>query len=432
MLKTISQVDTYEIRAEGAVSDFDRRTLFLLYQPILGNEALSVYFTLMELADNQIDTHYQLIMITQMSMAQLVKACERLEALSLLYTYVARTDETHILYEVKLPQVPGQFFADPLFSALLYSYTGASSFYKLQNQFAPVPTVDMHAYREVTARFDDVFALEPLQMVPDIQAVDAKKKQVRGQTQLKNSDFSFEVMYGALPVQIFTRAMFTPATLERLEKIAYLYQIDSATMAKILYDAYDVIREAIDFDQVAELAREYNQLHYGKSDARIVEQAESSKTITQPQDGLERLLQIYQTNSPYMYLKSRLKREPNQYEMNIIHLMMNDYKFNPEVINVLFDYVLGSQEEMGGTKFTKPYISEIANQWQHKHIQTAKAALEEIQQFRKQAENRSKPRNVQSKVALSDDEYVPKYDEPKQSEINISDEELENILKNLK
>ena len=88
---TILPADTYTVVNKTILSNHDRKLIRMLYQPIIGYSAVSLYFTLLDdldkleiLSDDL--THYHLMATMQFKLEDIVKSREKLEAVGLLKT----------------------------------------------------------------------------------------------------------------------------------------------------------------------------------------------------------------------------------------------------------------------------------------------------------------------------------------------------------
>ena len=90
--KTILPADTYTVINKTVLNDSDRKLISMLYQPIIGFTAVSLYFTLLDDLDklevmSQDLTHHHLMATMQLKLEDIVIAREKLEASGLIKTY---------------------------------------------------------------------------------------------------------------------------------------------------------------------------------------------------------------------------------------------------------------------------------------------------------------------------------------------------------
>ena len=99
----IQPTNLYVVQSEGVLSEFDRKTLFSLYLPIVGSQALTLYMTLWDELFQVPTAHFRLLTQLNISLPQLVESRKRLESLGLLQTYRLSGDLPQFMYEPILP-----------------------------------------------------------------------------------------------------------------------------------------------------------------------------------------------------------------------------------------------------------------------------------------------------------------------------------------
>ena len=86
---TILPADTYTIVNKTVLTDKDRKVISMLYQPIIGYTAVSLYYTLLDDLDkleliSEDLTHHHLMATMQLKLEDIVIAREKLEGVGLL------------------------------------------------------------------------------------------------------------------------------------------------------------------------------------------------------------------------------------------------------------------------------------------------------------------------------------------------------------
>ena len=87
--------DSYVVINKSIITEIDKKILIDLYQPIIGNKPISLYYTLLnDLEKNNIMTecltHHHLQTIMQISLEDITSSREKLEAVGLLKTYLKK------------------------------------------------------------------------------------------------------------------------------------------------------------------------------------------------------------------------------------------------------------------------------------------------------------------------------------------------------
>ncbi|MCX5775202.1 MAG: hypothetical protein NTV44_02420, partial [Firmicutes bacterium] len=118
-MEFISPEDFLEIRFASILTDFDRKIVCELYQPLIGHSALAVFFTLWSEHERYLEvfTHDHLFAVMQINAGGFQKAKAALEAVGLLKTYSKKENGIrYFIYELYAPKAPFEFFDDALFS----------------------------------------------------------------------------------------------------------------------------------------------------------------------------------------------------------------------------------------------------------------------------------------------------------------------------
>ena len=130
MLKErVLPADTFMVVNKTILNDNDRKLLVMLYQPIVGSVAISLYFSLWSYLDkmefmSQEWTHHHLMTNMRMSLEDIIQSRERLEGIGLLKIYVKKDKVNNFVYEMYSPLSAYDFFLNPILSVSLYNNIG--------------------------------------------------------------------------------------------------------------------------------------------------------------------------------------------------------------------------------------------------------------------------------------------------------------------
>ena len=158
---SILPADTYTVLNKTIITDKDRKLISMLYQPIIGYTAVSLYYTLiddldrLEIISDDL-THYHLMTTMQLKLDDIVIAREKLEAVGLLKTYMKKDNINQYVYLLFSPITPHDFFNHPILNIVLYNNVGKKEYDKLLNYFK-VPRLNLKEYDDITHSFDEVF-----------------------------------------------------------------------------------------------------------------------------------------------------------------------------------------------------------------------------------------------------------------------------------
>ena len=177
---SILPADTYVVVNKTVIREDDRRLLTMLYQPIIGYTAVSLYFTLIDDLDelkrisNDLN-HYHLMSIMQLRLEDIMIAREKLEAVGLLKTYLKKGNVNNYVYLLYSPISANEFFNHPILNIVLYNNIGKKEYLKRQEMFK-VPRVRLTDYEDVSRKFNEVFkssTLKPFEVIEDDDEFDA-------------------------------------------------------------------------------------------------------------------------------------------------------------------------------------------------------------------------------------------------------------------
>ena len=114
---SVLPADTFIVVNKTVLSDKDRNILKLLYQPIIGHEAISLYYTFWsyldksELLSNEW-THHHILKDMLISNSEFEDAKVKLEAVGLLKTYVKNGNINNYVYELYSPISACEFIGE--------------------------------------------------------------------------------------------------------------------------------------------------------------------------------------------------------------------------------------------------------------------------------------------------------------------------------
>ena len=109
---TVLPADTYTVINKTIITDKDKKILTMLYQPIIGFAAVSLYNTFLDDLDKQEVmssdlTHHHLMSIMQLKLEDILIAREKLEAVGLIKTYLKKDNINQYVYLIFSPISPG-------------------------------------------------------------------------------------------------------------------------------------------------------------------------------------------------------------------------------------------------------------------------------------------------------------------------------------
>jgi replication initiation and membrane attachment protein len=372
----------------------ERDVLTLLYQPILGNEAYSLYLTLWSLIhrDRRKSPTFHHILLydaLRLSPQSFLKARKRLEAIGLINTY--HNSELY-LYELKAPLSAEEFIKDGSLGAYLFSKVGKEVFETLSNLFK-VFNEGKEGFENITSTFDNVFS--SLQKPIDTKYVYQTKS--KGKITVNHS-FDFDIFLDGLSKNFVDRRKITKTVKDKIRMLSYVYNLDEFTMQRAFMDSVDKNRN-IDLDALSINARKW--FEYDRETVVANGQKDPKEEVSYSD-----MLTKCKTENPSTILSILSGGKPSAQELKVVEQLMENYELELEVLNFLLVYVIGNLE---GDFPTYNYFDKIAVEWQRKKVNSIQNAIHTIKnrQTKFQKTNKKREKNTIPEDIESDwfDEY---------------------------
>ena len=121
---TILPADSYIVINKTTITESDRKIISMLYQPIIGYTAVSLYYTLLDDLDklqlmSEELTHHHLMATMQLKLDDIVIAREKLEGVGLLKTFFKKGNINSFVYLIYSPITANEFFNHPILNVIL-------------------------------------------------------------------------------------------------------------------------------------------------------------------------------------------------------------------------------------------------------------------------------------------------------------------------
>ena len=423
---TILPADIYQVVNKSMLNECDKLVLNMLYMPIIGNNAVSLYLTLYNelkaasFISSEIP-HHHLISCMSMSMNDIKESRLKLEGIGLLRTYYMEGNINSYVYELYSPLSANEFFSHPIFNMVLFNNVGKEEYKRLVNYFK-MPTINLKGYTEITVPFDMTFKSKnytPMEIEENIQ----KKEKLKLNYEL---DFDFDTLITSMPKNLFNVRTLTKTNKELIINLAFLYDIDPITMSDIIKTALNE-KGLIDVNELRKNVRKYYQVNNSNRLPSLIfkTQADYLKSPDCDNSKRGRIIKVFENTNPYNFLVSKYKGvKPTNRDMSVLEMLLVDLKLNPAVVNVLIDYVLKSNNN----KLVKSYIETIAGQWKRMGIETAKEAMEIAEkEHNKYKKKENKFKNIEESIPVWFDEKIEKTTATEDEK-----KELERLLKEYK
>ena len=418
--------DTYIVVNKTILSLEDRKKITMLYQPIIGHTAVSLYLTLiddlekMEFMSNEL-THHHLMSTMQLKLPDIIIAREKLEAVGLLKTYVKEENVNNYVYVLYSPLSVSDFFSHPILSVVLYNNLGKKEFDKLINYFK-IPKINLKDYTDITANFSTVFNVVSGNVIIDNDNI--IKKNI-GSIKM-DEKIDFDLLISSIPKNLVNEKCFNDETKNLINSLAFTYNIDSLNMQGLVRNSLNE-KGLIDKNELIQSCRNFYEFdNAGKLPTLIYsKQPDYLKSPQGDTSNRAKMIYTFENVTPLDYLRSKYKTgEPTMRELQIIEDLMVKQKMKPGVVNVLISYVL----KVNNNKFTRSYVETVASQWCRLNIETVEDAMAVAEkEHKKIMKLTEKPSTKPESKASAKKEELPAWFEKNIEKQDISKEEQEEL-----
>ena len=369
---TLLPADTYTVINKTVITDSDLKLVSMLYQPIIGYTAVSLYNTLVNDLDklqimSEEFTHHHLMSTMQLKLQDILIAREKLEGIGLLKTYIKKDSVNSYAYLLYSPISANEFFNHPILNVVLYNNLGKKEYDKLLNYYK-VPKIVLKDYEDVTASFDDVFA----SVRGNVLEVDDITKRDSNNI-LINKGIDFNLLISSIPEANLNDKCFNEETKELINALSFTYNLKTIDMQNLVRDSINK-KGLIDKNKLRKSCRDYYQFDNNGNLPTLIYNKQPSYLKNPAGDNSKRgkLVYAFENLTPYQFLKAKYKgAEPTARDKRLIENLLADQKFPPGVVNVLIAYVLKINNE----QLKKSYVETIAGQWKRLNIQTVEEAM---------------------------------------------------------
>lgn len=370
---TILPADTYTVINKTVINDSDRKIISMLYQPIIGFTAVSLYFTLLDDLDklelmSEDLTHHHLMATMQLKLEDIVIAREKLEGVGLLKSYLKKGSINHYAYLIYSPISVHDFFNHPVLNIVLYNNLGKKEYEKLLNYYK-IPRVNLKDYEDITSSFDDVFTSikgNILEMNEDLTKRDSNNIKI-------NRGLDFNHLIASIPTDLINEKCFTKEIKELINTLSFIYNLNNLDMQGIVRNSINE-KGLIDKTTLRKNCRDYYQFDNSGNLPTLIynKQPDYLKKPSGDNSKWAKMVYTFENLTPYQFLKAKYKGgEPTARDKRLIENLLVDQKLNPGVVNVLIAYVLKINNE----QLKKSYVETIAGQWKRLNVETVEEAM---------------------------------------------------------
>ena len=396
-LKKVIVYNGYNVSSASMLSDYDRKILTLLYQPICGFGALSLYLTLWCKYEASRNTntffhHKDLFANMDCNVTEFETFRDKLEGLGLLKTFVKEDETPYYFYELYSPLSPKDFFKHELLGTLIKQKLDEEEYEELKSMFV-VNKDKKKDYYDVSHNFNEVYNID-LNDTTSLKVLMEDNEDLANRKNAKiGTNFSLEIFVLVLKENKIRKSLITNSFVELMESMANLYKLDEYEMCNILISSIEGLGndEKINYDLFKRKCFEYRKV------TRI--SGKDVKTLENKKQGISKKAEMLQELEPFQFLRIKQGNvEPSKQDVKLVEDLSLMSKLNPGVINVLLDYVMLNKQN------TLPYnyVMKIASSLARENITTAIEAMEYFNNYKSRFSNANFSKKEEVKEALKE------------------------------
>lgn len=395
--------DLYMVNANYPLDSIHMRAIQLLYQPLIGNTACSLYLTLYAELDQLSLTKAtslfsRLTKISGLSLTQINEASKKLEAIGLLERYKKDVDNNRIYhFVIKTPLSPSKIFNHVILGPLLLQRLGKEDLYRTKLCFKS-STFDFSDYENITAKFTDVFDIN---MLEGSKAVLVEKNYFGNDYGKIDGDYDIELFYQGLKDYQIKRSIITSDDETLIKQLGIMYRINALDMQGLVKDS--IKNDKISKQLLIKNCRDYYDIAMPEKFEEIYHKQAAIHKSSSNNDLLNAHIQYLESVNPYQLLKDKQGgREPLKHDLQIVESIMTSLYLQPGVVNVLIELTLSQCDNV----LSRAFMQTRAAQWKRKKIETVKEAMDEAKLYLKYRRNDDVDDDLKDDVSMVNNDSV--------------------------
>ncbi|WP_455486308.1 DnaD domain protein [Gemella sp.] len=406
MNKVFSAKDFYCVYNDYDISQ-RLKEINLLYLPLLGKDAVSLYFFLGNkmLSDKNLSKnylHYDILDNLALTENKFIIARKKLEALGLLQSFYISSDEAgQLVYKIKDALSFSDFFNTPILSQLLENTLGSNEYKELLNYYSR-DKVSFRSFEEITAKFSDVFRVENL----SDYSFDYLSQNSYSGPNFDEYYFDFDKLNFYLANSYLSDVISDENVKIKILGLAHIYKMSPQDMAKAIEKSIEVsnggnninLKVLSDFlvqfnvnvrkQEIPTLDRMINKNFYNEDNGELSEEDKFIKEVD---------------NTDFItYLNKQKGIVVSSIDARNITELQDKYNFPTGVLNILLEYSINQSGKDIIPHIN--YIDKIASTWSGQKLLGAKDAIEYVRNNR----NYKKSTNVKSVKQKSNSSTIKK------------------------
>ena len=395
----INSFDTYEVNRASIITDYDRKVLYRLYQPLVGYGAISLYFTLLAELEADMTTsktsrpHSVIFDLMGCSNKDFTLFIQALEGVGLVKTYMKNDEHKSFIYCLYAPKSPKEFFDYDLYASLLKEKLDAKDFDRTRMYFKDNSKTPK-TYEEVTVSFNDIYEVSDLQIVED------KNNLVDHKSNFPEFEFNYESFYLKIREFQIDKRKITNEVKQVIESCSVANKLSAFEMAEIVHMCRD-LDGSINLNKVIKQSSLKNKSRSTYVETKIDYQYSGDES-------LDKKLDLFNTLEPLKFLQVRKNNQAlfQSETRKILDFARISLLSNP-VINAIIDYCY----DKNNGAITSTELEYWGSIMQKNKIEDAYDAIILIQDTingktkKTKTSKATKPVEVKEESSIEDDNY---------------------------
>ncbi|NCB32959.1 MAG: hypothetical protein EOM64_03585 [Erysipelotrichia bacterium] len=339
--------DIYRIDCKDTLSPDLITSLCSLYQPLCGTQAIMLYLTLYSEGRNQHtqETHGRLCALMNCSAEDLEKARIHLEEMLLMRTFEQDGDQKNsYVYLLHAPLSSAGFLSSREF-ALEYARI-------MGKKESDMTSAKLAAGRLSTSGYKDITRPVSYATRSRCSEIEDISSHIEPRYSFSNDDtainFDYEHFIATTSALVFPAELRTQETMNLIGKLATVHGLSADRMRILVMRCVNLSAMTFDSDGLKILAE--------KSDPDI----NSAKDIY--------------SLPPVSFLQAKQNGAPvSQSDKKILENLLVKYKFAPDIINIMIEYIL----KVSQNRLIRSFVEMIAGEWSRDGVDTRDKAFKE-------------------------------------------------------
>ncbi|AYW45127.1 DnaD domain protein [Tetragenococcus koreensis] len=395
----------YQVTKSFPLTEEGNNGLVYLYQPIIGQKALALYYGFLGDKEDQYENefaHIDMLDALNIGLPDFLQARKQLEGMGLLSVFAKEDPEfgEMFLYRLEEPIHPEAFFRDETYSFLLLNTVGERKFRQMVRRFQPEKP-DLSDYQEITSNFREVYgALDERLFSRNAQNLEKVSNEYQvasnNKMQLDERQIDWDFLYELAQRKFIAKENFDETFKQQLTLYANLFGFDEMKLVELMTEAVSLADGMVNRKDLDKTIRQQQQAAAKKEKPQAVYDDQSDEEVrrfnTLRQTGFSendiQLIKIAQSTAPMDFLQA-IKNEKHSYvadqETWLLKTLVERSPLPNSVINVLVHYILVIKKN---SSLQANFVNQIATNWSELELNSPEQAIKHVRDLVKEAKNK--------------------------------------------